>query len=48
MRAELDAVGPALLPPIRLDRHALEQWARFDTSFGILKQPPDVNEAFPP
>jgi NitT/TauT family transport system substrate-binding protein/putative hydroxymethylpyrimidine transport system substrate-binding protein len=47
MRAELDAVGPALVPPIRLDRHALEQWARFDTSFGILKQPPDVDEAFP-
>ena len=48
MRAELDAVGPALLPPIRLDRDALEQWARFDARFGILKRPPDVNEAFPP
>jgi len=47
MRAELDAVGPALLPPIRLDRDALEQWARFDARFGILKRPPDVNEAFP-
>jgi NitT/TauT family transport system substrate-binding protein/putative hydroxymethylpyrimidine transport system substrate-binding protein len=48
MRAELHAVGPALVPPIRLDRHALEQWARFDARFGILKRPPDVNEAFPP
>ena len=48
MRAQLDAVGPALLPPIRLDRDALERWARFDARFGILKRPPDVNEAFPP
>jgi putative hydroxymethylpyrimidine transport system substrate-binding protein len=47
MRAELDAVGPALLPPMRLDRAALEGWARFDARFGILKRPPDVDRAFP-
>jgi NitT/TauT family transport system substrate-binding protein/putative hydroxymethylpyrimidine transport system substrate-binding protein len=47
VRAQLDAVTPALLPPIRLDRRALEGWARFDTRFGILKRPPDVARAFP-
>jgi NitT/TauT family transport system substrate-binding protein/putative hydroxymethylpyrimidine transport system substrate-binding protein len=46
MRAELDAVGPALLPPMRLDREALEEWARFDARFGILDRPPDVDRAF--
>jgi NitT/TauT family transport system substrate-binding protein/putative hydroxymethylpyrimidine transport system substrate-binding protein len=46
MRAELDAVAPALVPPIRLDRGAVEQWARFDARFGILKRPPDVDRAF--
>ena len=47
MHAELDAVAPALLPPMRLDRAALEGWAKFDARFGILPRPPDVNEAFP-
>jgi putative hydroxymethylpyrimidine transport system substrate-binding protein len=47
MRAELDAVGPALLPPMRLDRAALEGWASFDARFGILERPPDVDRAFP-
>jgi putative hydroxymethylpyrimidine transport system substrate-binding protein len=47
VRAQLEAVAPALLPPIRLDRRALEGWARFDARFGILKRPPDVNRAFP-
>jgi len=47
VRAQLDAVAPALLPPIRLDRRALEGWARFDTRFGILKRRPDVAQAFP-
>jgi NitT/TauT family transport system substrate-binding protein/putative hydroxymethylpyrimidine transport system substrate-binding protein len=47
MRAELDAVAPALLPPIRLDRRALEGWARFDARFGILERRPDVDRAFP-
>ncbi|MEA2362581.1 MAG: putative hydroxymethylpyrimidine transport system substrate-binding protein [Thermoleophilaceae bacterium] len=48
MRAELDAVAPALLPPIRLDRRALEEWASFDARFGILEKRPDVERAFPP
>jgi putative hydroxymethylpyrimidine transport system substrate-binding protein len=48
VRAELDAVAPALVPPIRLDRRALEGWAAFDARFGILERRPDVDGAFPP
>ena len=47
VRAQLDAVAPALRPPVRLDRSALEGWARFDERFGILRRAPDVNRAFP-
>lgn len=46
-RAQLDAVAPALVPPIRLDRQQLEAWARFDARFGILERPPDIDRAFP-
>ena len=46
MQAQLAAVGPALLPPVQLDRAALEGWARFDERFGILKDAPDVERAF--
>jgi NitT/TauT family transport system substrate-binding protein/putative hydroxymethylpyrimidine transport system substrate-binding protein len=46
MEAQLEAVAPALRPPVKLDRSALEQWAEFDADFGILEQPPDVREAF--
>jgi putative hydroxymethylpyrimidine transport system substrate-binding protein len=45
-RAQLDAVAPALRPPIRLDRDALAGWARFDERFGILRSAPDVARAF--
>jgi NitT/TauT family transport system substrate-binding protein/putative hydroxymethylpyrimidine transport system substrate-binding protein len=47
VRAQLDAVAPALLPPVVLDRAALRGWARFDARFGILERPPDVELAFP-
>jgi NitT/TauT family transport system substrate-binding protein/putative hydroxymethylpyrimidine transport system substrate-binding protein len=47
LRAQLDAVAPALVPPMRLDRAALKGWAEFDARFGILRRPPDVDEAFP-
>jgi putative hydroxymethylpyrimidine transport system substrate-binding protein len=47
MRAQLDAVAPALVPPIRLDRRALAGWADFDARFGILKRRPDVDRVFP-
>ncbi|HEY1277245.1 MAG TPA: ABC transporter substrate-binding protein [Thermoleophilaceae bacterium] len=46
VRAQLAAVAPALRPPLRLDREALEGWARFDVRFGILGRPPDVDGAF--
>ena len=46
MRAQFEAVAPALTPPLRLDRDALESWARFDARFGILRSAPDVDEAF--
>ncbi len=46
-RAQLDAIAPALLPPLRLDRAALEGWADFDARFGILRERPDVGAAFP-
>lgn len=47
IRAQLDAIAPALLPPLRLDRTALEGWADFDARFGILRERPDVAAAFP-
>jgi putative hydroxymethylpyrimidine transport system substrate-binding protein len=46
MRAQLEAVAPALEPPVELDKPALEEWARFDERFGILREAPDVNQAF--
>ena len=46
VRAQLEAVAPALLPPVRLDPAALEAWAKFDAEFGILREPPDVDRAF--
>jgi len=47
MRAQLAAVGRALLPPISLDRPQLEEWAAFEKQFGILKEEPDVEQVFP-
>jgi putative hydroxymethylpyrimidine transport system substrate-binding protein len=46
MEAQLQAVAPALSPPVKLDRRALERWAAFDARFGILERPPKVHEAF--
>ena len=46
VRAQLDAVAPALSPPLRLDRAVLERWADFDARFGILERRPDVDRAF--
>ncbi len=48
VRAQVEAVAPALEPPLTLDRAALERWARFDARFGILERPARVGEAFPP
>jgi len=46
MRAQLEAVAPAIVPPVRLDRDALRAWAEFDAEFGILREAPDVERAF--
>ncbi len=46
VRAQLDAVAPALKPPLRLDRSVLERWAAFDERFGILERAPDVGRLF--
>ena len=44
--AELDAIAPALSPPIRLNPSALAGWAAFDLRLAILKRRPIVSEAF--
>jgi putative hydroxymethylpyrimidine transport system substrate-binding protein len=46
VRAQLAAVGDALLPPISLDRDTLAGWAAFDEQFGILRKRPDIEQAF--
>jgi putative hydroxymethylpyrimidine transport system substrate-binding protein len=46
VRAQFDAVAPALRPPMRFDREALRAWARFDVRFGILERRPDVDATF--
>jgi NitT/TauT family transport system substrate-binding protein/putative hydroxymethylpyrimidine transport system substrate-binding protein len=46
VRAQLHAVAPAFLPPLRLDRRALDGWASWDARFGILRRRPDVERAF--
>jgi NitT/TauT family transport system substrate-binding protein/putative hydroxymethylpyrimidine transport system substrate-binding protein len=44
--AELDAIAPALSPPIRLDPAALAGWAAFDFRTGILSRTPVVSQTF--
>ena len=46
VQAQLDAVAPLFEPPLELDRDLIEDWARFDLRFGILKKPLDVDAAF--
>lgn len=46
VRAQFDAVAPALEPPVALDSRTLERWARFDVRSGILEREPEVSEAF--
>lgn len=46
-RKQLDAIAPALSPPLRLDSEALHGWAAFDARFGILRRQPDISAAFP-
>ena len=46
VRAQLDAVAPAMEPPLALRRDAVEGWATFAAEFGILARAPDLDEAF--
>lgn len=46
VRAQVDAVAPAMTPPLVLRRSAVEGWARFAAEFGILERVPDVDHAF--
>ena len=46
VRAQLEAVAPALRPAVVLRRDAVEGWARFAADFGILERAPDVGRAF--
>jgi putative hydroxymethylpyrimidine transport system substrate-binding protein len=46
IEAQFAAVASALRPPLVLRRPVLEEWARFDALFGILRTPPDVEQAF--
>jgi len=43
---QLDATAPALQPPLRFDRRALEGFAAFDLRFGVIDRPLDVERAF--
>jgi putative hydroxymethylpyrimidine transport system substrate-binding protein len=46
VRAQFEAVRPALTPAVRLDPGDLEGWATFAARFGILRERPDVAQAF--
>ena len=46
VRAQVEAVAPAMEPPLVLRRGAVEGWARFAAEFGILERAPDVDRAF--
>jgi len=46
VRAQVDAVAPAMEPPLVLRRKAVAGWARFAAEFGILERVPDVGRAF--
>jgi putative hydroxymethylpyrimidine transport system substrate-binding protein len=46
VRKQVEAVAPAMEPPLVLDRAAAEGWAKFAADFGILERPADVDKAF--
>jgi NitT/TauT family transport system substrate-binding protein/putative hydroxymethylpyrimidine transport system substrate-binding protein len=46
VRAQIEAIAPAMTPALVLERDAVEGWARFASDFGILARPPDVERAF--
>jgi len=46
VRAQLQALRPVIVPPMRLDRAVLERWAAWDARFGIVRRRPEVDRAF--
>ena len=46
VRAQLDAVLPIFADGLKLDREVLEQWADFEVEIGLVKERPDVDQAF--
>ena len=46
IRAQVDALVPAVLPPLRLDRRVLEQWSAFVARTGLLPHRLDIGQAF--
>jgi NitT/TauT family transport system substrate-binding protein/putative hydroxymethylpyrimidine transport system substrate-binding protein len=46
VRAQLDAVLPLFADGLALDRDVLEQWADFDVEIGLVKERPDIEQAF--
>jgi ABC-type nitrate/sulfonate/bicarbonate transport system substrate-binding protein len=46
VRAQLDAVLPIFANDLEFDRDVLEQWADFDVEIGLVKERPDVSQAF--
>ena len=46
VRKQVEAVAPAMEPPLVIDRNAAEAWAQFAAEFGILRRPANVEEAF--
>jgi putative hydroxymethylpyrimidine transport system substrate-binding protein len=46
IRAQVDALASAVLPPLRLDRRVLERWSAFDARTGLLPHALNVRRAF--
>jgi putative hydroxymethylpyrimidine transport system substrate-binding protein len=46
VRAQLNAIRPALTPPLTLDRAVLERWADWDAQHHLLAHRPDIGKTF--
>lgn len=46
IRAQVDALASAVLPPLHLDRRVLEQWSAFDARTGLLPHALSIGRAF--
>jgi NitT/TauT family transport system substrate-binding protein/putative hydroxymethylpyrimidine transport system substrate-binding protein len=44
--AQLDAILPVFADGLALDRAVLEAWADFDVEIGLVKERPDIDQAF--